>query len=97
MESFRRGCWGWIRSSDGYAIRLMGRTRLQYRDALGELDIFAEPMSDPWSDIVVDTASIPDVSDRTRQEVVGRLQRAFRFAGWTLIEAGRSDTGPADA
>lgn len=66
MEEFRRGWWGWIRSSDGYSIRLIGRTRLQYRDALGELDIFAEPMSQPWSDIVVDTSSIPDTPDRTR-------------------------------
>jgi hypothetical protein len=93
MERFRRGRWGWIRSSDGYSIRLMGRTRLQYRDALGELDIFAEPMSEPWSDIVVDTSLIPDAPDRTREEVVGRLQRAFTFAGWTLIEAGHGEAG----
>jgi hypothetical protein len=97
MERFRRGWWGWIRSSDGYSIRLMGRTRLQYRDALGELDIFAEPMSEPWSDIVVDTSSIPDTPDRTRAEVVDKLHRAFRFAGWTLIEAGRGDTRTTDA
>ena len=87
MERFRRGWWGWIRSSDGYSIRLLGRTRLQYRDALGELDIFAEPMSQPWSNIVVDTSSIPDVPGRPSEEVVDRLQRAFRFAGWTLIRS----------
>ena len=93
METFRRGWWGWIRSSDGYSIRLIGRTRLQYRDTRGELDIFAEPMSQPWSEIVVDTSSIPDGPDRTRDEVVGRLQRAFRFAGWTLIDSGSNDSG----
>lgn len=93
MERFRRDWWGWIRSSDGYSIRLMGRTRLQYRDDLGQLDIFAEPMSEPWSDIIVDTSSIPERPDRTREEVVGRLRRAFDFAGWTLIEAGRGEAG----
>lgn len=93
MEIFRRGWWGWIRSSDGYSIRLLGRTRLQYRDALGELEIFAEPMSQPWTDIVVDTSSIPDTPGRSRDEVVDRLQRAFSFAGWTLIRTGPADTG----
>jgi hypothetical protein len=88
MERFRRGMWGWIRSSDGYSVRLMGRTRLQYSDALGELTLSAEAMSDPWSDVVVDTSTIPDTSERSRGEVVERLKRAFRFAGWTLIESG---------
>jgi hypothetical protein len=92
MEEFKRGWWGWIRSSDGYSVRLMGRTRIQYRDALGELAIFAEPMSEPWSNVVVDTSSIPDMPYRPRTEVVDRLYRAFKFAGWTLIESGRSDS-----
>jgi len=70
----------------------MGRTKLQYRDELGELTIFAEAMSDPWSNVVVDTSSIPNRADVSRDEVVGRLQRAFKFAGWTLIEMpGRED------
>lgn len=86
MESFRRGWWGWIRSSRGYSVRLMGRTKLQYRDAHGELTIFAEAMSQPWSTIVVDTSSIPNTKERSRNEVVDRLKRAFEFAGWTMIE-----------
>lgn len=92
MESFRRGWWGWIRSSHGYSIRLMGRTRLQYRDPLGEFTIFAEAMSEPWSKVVVDTSSIPDRPELSRTEVIDRLQRAFRFAGWTLVESGRDDS-----
>lgn len=88
MEKFRRGWWGWIRSSHGYSVRLMGRTRLQYRDAVGQVDIFAEAMSEPRSDIAVDLSSIPDRPERRRKEVVENLRRAFRFAGWTLIEAG---------
>lgn len=93
MEKFRRGRWGWIRSSDGYSVRLLGRTRLQYRDSLGELDVFAEPMSRPWSDITVDTSTIPELPDRSRKLVVDRLFRAFQFAGWTFIEAGPSASG----
>jgi len=48
-------------------------------------------MSTPWSDVVVDTSSIPDMPDRPRAEVAERLRRAFRCAGWTLIESGRDD------
>lgn len=86
MERFRRGWWGWIRSSQGYSVRLLGRTNLQYRDPIGVLTISAEAMSKPWSDVVVYTSSIPSRDDRSRDEVIGRLQRAFTFAGWTMIE-----------
>lgn len=93
METFRRGWWGWIRSTDGYSVRLLGRTRLEYRDSAGELVIFAEAMSKPWSEVVVDTSSIPDTPTRSREEVLNRLRRAFSFAGWTLIESGTDDSG----
>jgi hypothetical protein len=76
-----------MRSSDGYSVRLVGRTDLQYEDAHGELHIHAEAMSKPWSNIVVETKSIPDRPAVTREEVIARLHRAFAFAGWTLIEA----------
>lgn len=64
----------------------MGRTKLQYSDEFGELEFFAEPMADPWTDIVVYTSTIPDRPDRSRDEVLQRLHRAFDFKGWTLIE-----------
>ena len=91
MEPFKRRWSGWTHSSDGYSVRLMGRTRLQYRDSHGELGIFAEPMSKPWSTVIVDTGSIPDTVDRPRAEIVGRLQRALEFAGLTMI--GTTDDG----
>jgi hypothetical protein len=84
-----------MRSSAGYSIRLLGRTKLQYVDASGELNIHAEAMSKPWTDILVDTSSIPDRPDLAREEIVNRLRRAFDFAGWTLIETGE-DYGPED-
>lgn len=65
----------------------MGRNDLQYTDEFGELRVFAEPLSAPWKEIVVSTASIPDRPGRTRDEVVARLRRAFEVRGWTLTEA----------
>jgi hypothetical protein len=85
-ESFLSNWRGWARSSEGYAVRLVGRNDLQYTDELGDLSIFAEPMAD-WTDIVVETSTIPDRPERPREQVVSRLRRAFEYRGWTLIEA----------
>lgn len=86
FETFRTSWRGWAHSSEGYAVRLLGRTDLQYKAEYGDLRIFAEPMSKPWRDIVVSTATIPDRPERSRDEVVARLQRAFEYRGWTFIE-----------
>jgi hypothetical protein len=85
-ETFKRNWRGWTRSSDGYAVRLLGRTNLQYVDEYGELRLSAEAMSRPWSKIVVDTSSIPDRAGRPRAEVVSRLRRVFDHKGWSLVE-----------
>lgn len=66
----------------------MGRTRLRYTDEYGDLDLFAEAMSKPWSQIVVDTSTIPDRAGRTREEVRSRLRRAFEHNGWSIVESG---------
>lgn len=86
-ERFRRVWWGWLRSSEGWDVRLLGRTDLQYRDAAGLLHISAESMSKPWSDIVVYTTTIPDTPSLPRAQVIDRLQRAFAARGWNFIEA----------
>lgn len=85
-ETFRWNWRGWARSSEGYAVRLLGRTNLQYRDELGDVRISAEVMSKPSTDILVYTATIPDRPERPRDEVVARLQRAFEYKGWSFIE-----------
>ena len=85
-ETFQANWRGWARSSEGYAVRLMGRNDLQYTDELGALRIFAEPMAN-GTDIGVETATIPDRPERSREEVVSRLRRAFEYRGWTIIEA----------
>jgi len=84
-EQFRHTMSGWAESSEGYAVRLLGRTRLEYRDSFGRLSISAEAMSKPWNKIVVYTDSIPDTAERPRNEVLDRLQRAFVAKGWTLV------------
>jgi hypothetical protein len=86
-ETFTRNWRGWARSSDGYAVRLLGRTNLQYVDEYGELRLSADAMSKPWSEIVVSTSSIPDRPERPRAEVLARLHRAFGYRGWSLVEA----------
>lgn len=85
-ERFKWTWRGWARSSEGYAVRLLGRTNLQYADEFGELHISAETMSKPCTDIVVYTSTIPDRPERSRREVLARLHRAFEYRGWTLIE-----------
>jgi hypothetical protein len=83
-EHFKATWRGWIRSSEGYAVRLLGRTGLTYRDDLGEIRIDAEAMSKPWNEIVVHARSIPDRPERSKSEVLDRLGRAFAFRGWRL-------------
>jgi uncharacterized lipoprotein len=85
QETFKTNWRGWARSSEGYAVRVMGRNDLQYTDELGELSVFVEPLAD-WTDIVVYTAKIPDRPGRSKEQVVDRLRRVFEFRGWTMIE-----------
>lgn len=84
-ETFRWNWRGWARSSEGYAVRLLGRTNLQYTDEYGDLHISAEVMSQPAAEIVVYTSTIPDRPERPRDEVVSRLRRAFDYKGWTMV------------
>lgn len=85
-ETFKWSWRGWARSSEGYAVRLMGRTDLQYTDELGDLHISAEAMSKPSTEIVVYTATILDCPERPRDEVLSRLRRAFDYKGWSMVE-----------
>jgi hypothetical protein len=94
-ESFSRSWRGWIRSSEGYSVRLLGRSKLTYADGDGELQISAEAMAKPWSDIVVYTSTIPNTAERPRTQVVEHLRRAFAFAGWNLLEGSSRRTDPA--
>jgi hypothetical protein len=75
---------GWVRSSDGYAVRVGIKTRIDYRDQLGHIVINSERMSDPWNEIVVYAGSIPDTPERPKTQVIDRVGRAFEFAGWQM-------------
>jgi transposase len=93
-ERFRRGWVGWVHSSEGFSVRLLGRTSLQCRDDDGQLRVSAEVMSKPWTNVVVHTGSIPDEPSRPGEVVVERLLRAFERKGWRLIrEDARLDYG----
>lgn len=59
-ERFKRSWRGWIASSEGYEVRIMGRNDLEYRDAVRHLHMFVEPMAN-YADIVLDRTSVPDV------------------------------------
>lgn len=85
-EVFKREWWrGWARSSEGYAVRIVGRYDLQYEDEFGLQHIFVEPMAD-WTDIVVDTSQVVATPERSHAEIVDRLRRAFAYCGWNFIE-----------
>lgn len=84
-ERFRRSRWrSAIRSSDGYSIRVLGRTGLEYKDERTTIRIDSESMPDPWLEVVVYTRSIPDTPELPRMEIIDRLRRAFEFAHWRL-------------
>ena len=87
-ETFKWNWRGWVRSSEGYAVRLMGRTDLQYTDEFGGLHIFAEVMSKPSTEVVVYTATIPDRPEWPRAEVLSRRRRAFHHEGWSMVDEG---------
>ncbi|BBH16224.1 hypothetical protein Back2_05110 [Nocardioides baekrokdamisoli] len=86
-EIFRTNWRGWASSSEGYAVRIVGRNDLQYRDESGIHHIFIEPMT-KWTEIVVDTEAIPRSPLLPEGELLNRLRRVFAFRGWTLIESG---------
>lgn len=86
VESFTRTWRGWTRSSEGYAVRIMGRNDLQYEDEFGLQHIFVEPLGRRWNNIDVETTTITEHSDRPREVVVDRLRRVFAHRGWVFIE-----------
>ena len=83
-EQFRTTWRGWIKSSEGYEVRIGGRSGVDFRDAIGEIHISAERMSSPANEIVVYTNSIPDTPERPRETVLARLRRAFDSADVVL-------------
>ncbi len=83
-ERFHKTVLGTIRSSEGYSIRVLGRTGLEYADDRVKIRIDSESMPDPWLEVVVYTRSIPDTPELPRTEIVDRIGRAFDYAGWRL-------------
>lgn len=85
-ERFRKRRWrGEVLSSEGFSIRLNGRTSLTYKDETGEIQVSSEAMAGPGITVAVYSESIAETSERSRSEVMDNIARAFQFAGWTLI------------
>jgi hypothetical protein len=83
-ERFRKTLRGRVISSEGFSVRILGPTGIQYQDIHGELRIDSEALAGPGMDVVVFTRSIPDSTSRPRQRVLDNVARAFGDAGWTL-------------
>lgn len=85
-EKFRRRRWrGEVLSSQGFSIRLNGRTSLTCKDLAGEIQVSSEAMAGPGTTVAVYSESISETPERSRSQVMGNIARAFQFAGWTLI------------
>jgi hypothetical protein len=85
VETFRKTWRQEIVSSEGFSVRLSGRSALLYKDSQGELHVDAEPMAGSAIAVTVYSASIPDSPQRGRVQVMDNIARAFRYAGWVLI------------
>lgn len=59
-ETFKWNGGNGLVFSEGYGVRLMVGTDLQYTDDLGDVHIAAEAMSKPSTGVVVYAATIPD-------------------------------------
>ena len=85
VETFRKTWRREVVTSEGFSVRLSGRTSLTYKDALGELRVDAEPMAGSGIKVAVYSNSVPDAPQRSRAQVMDNIARAFLHAGWTLI------------
>jgi hypothetical protein len=83
-EKFKRHRRGWLRSSEGFEVRIMGRNDLEYRDEVCHLHMFVEPMA-KYNDIALYRSSIPEHPHLSRAELVERVRRIFTARGWNML------------
>jgi hypothetical protein len=84
-ERFRRTWRSEIHSSEGFSVRIVGRTGLLYKQAGQSWRFNSEAMAGPGITVVLYADSIPEGPLLRRVEVVGNIERAFRHAGWDLM------------
>ncbi len=84
-ERFRRTLRGGIRSSEGFTVRLVGRTELLYARTGQVWRLNVEVMAGPGITVVLYGESIPDIPGMDRVLVVRDVERAFQHAGWDLM------------
>lgn len=84
-EKFRKTWRREIVSSQGFTVRLSGKSALTYKDSQGALQVDVEPMAGSGITVAVYSGSIPDSPERARAQVMDDIARAFRYAGWVMI------------
>ena len=87
-ERFRRTWRSEIRSSEGFSVRIIGKTGLLYKQGSDAWRFNSEAMGGPGITVVLYTDSIPDDPRLDRRIVVGNIERAFLHAGWHLMVSG---------
>lgn len=81
-ETFRKAHWwtGIIQSSLGYSVYLRNGLSIRYEDEFGVLLLDADAMTErPVVTVAVESA--PDRPERSRREVLVRIQRALEWDG----------------
>lgn len=81
-EQFKKSLRGELTSSEGYQIKLQGKTTLRYFDQYGELLVDAQ--QGKGSAVTISRDSIPDTPWLSRTLVIERIERTAKFAGWDL-------------
>ena len=87
IERFRRTWRGEIRSSQGFSVRIIGKTGLLYAQGDASWRFNSEVMAGPGVNVVLYADSIPNDAGLDRVVVVTNIERAFLFAGWHLMVA----------
>lgn len=84
-ETFRRTLRGAILSSEGFSVRLSGRSTVLYSRGRQEWRFGAEAMAGPGIRVVLHADTIPSGPELDRLSVVRDIERAFQAMGWDLM------------
>lgn len=84
-ERFRRTWRGGVRSSEGFSVRITGRSELLYTRGGRSWRFNSEAMAGPGIRVVLYGDSIPLEEGLDRVLVVRDIERAFQAVGWDLM------------
>lgn len=81
-----------VESDERYSVEVLGRTGLRYIDEGRTMVIDSEALATPGAMALYGTSirawdpphENQVVSDRDREDIIGKIRRAFTSQGWTL-------------